>query len=363
MHVDARSNKVTIIAEAGVNHNGSVKHAEWLIDVAAEMGADAVKFQTFHTDDVLIKDVPKVKYQITNTNNNESQYDMIKALELSQAEFAYLNAHCRKRNITFLSTPFDLRSLDFLVNQLEMSRIKIASNEITNGPLLLAAAMTGKPILLSTGMSNLTDIEKALSVIAFGYVYPSGEASERAFQHAYQSEQGKACLKEKVTLLHCTSEYPATHASLNLRAIQTLATMFGLSVGYSDHSLGIDVPLVAIGLGARVIEKHFTLSKTMQGPDHVASLDPTELGKLVKAIRHMEDALGDGIKQPMPCEMETLKIMRRSLISNANIQIGDAFSCGNMVAKQPGTGISPMNYWDYLGRKANRSYEKDEMIS
>lgn len=363
MNIDARSNKIIIIAEAGVNHNGSVKNAELLIDVAAEMGADAVKFQTFNTDDVLIKGVPKVKYQIMNTNNNESQYDMIKALELSQAEFSYLNAHCLKRKVTFLSTPFDLNSLNFLVNQLEMSQIKIASNEITNGPLLLAAAMTGKPILLSTGMSNLTDIEKALSVIAFGYLHPMRAVSGLAFQDAYQSEQGKACLKEKVTLLHCTSEYPATHASLNLRAIQTLSTIFGLRVGYSDHSLGIEVPLVAIGLGARVIEKHFTLSKTMQGPDHVASLDPTELGKMVKVIRQMEDALGDGIKQPTPCEMETLKLMRRSLVSNANIQIGDVFNCDNMVAKQPGTGICPMNYWDYLGRKATCSYEKDEMIS
>lgn len=352
-----------IIAEAGVNHNGSLSMAKQLIDVAVDAGADIVKFQTFKTEDVVTKSAPKAKYQQVNTNNAGSQYEMIKALELSYDDFQVLNDYCKDKEITFLSTPFDLESLHFLVNRLDIPFIKIASGEITNGPFLLAAARTGKPIILSTGMSHLMEVEAALSLLAFGYTNQSALINSDALEKAYKSTEGKLALEEKVSILHCTTEYPAQFHHVNLRAIKTLANVFNLRVGYSDHTLGVEASIAAVAMGATIIEKHFTLDQNLSGPDHKASLEPHELKMLVQFIRHIEQAVGSGIKKPMPCELETLKVARRSLIANTAIDQGEYFTSVNMIAKRPGTGISPMYYWDYLSKIANKNYDKDEIIS
>ena len=318
-----------------------------------------------YTDEILAKDVPKVAYQIANTKDSSlSQYDMIKALELSQAAFLSLKGYCQKKGILFLSTPFDFGSLHFLVDQAEIACIKMASNEITNGPLLLEAAATQKPIILSTGMSTLDDIEDALSLLAFGYTRDLKEVTNKAqFKKAYHSQIGQQALKEKVSILHCTSEYPAPYNHVNLRVLKTLSEKFGLTVGYSDHTLGIEVSIAAVALGARIIEKHFTISRDLEGPDHLASLVPEELKSLVEGIRHVEQALGSGVKQPTETELEHLKIMRRSIVARNNITVGEIFSTHNITAKQPAAGISPMEYWEYLGKIAQRNYKKDEVIS
>lgn len=353
--------KITIIAEAGVNHNGSIELAKELIDIAAESGADAVKFQTYITDDVLIKSTPLVKYQLTSCGE-VSQYDLIKSLELRHDDFVNLKDYCITRNIEFLSTPFDVKSLLFLVNDLSMSHIKIASNEITNGPLLFAAAKTGKPIILSTGMSNIREIHDALALIAFGYIGTADTVSENALKTAYESKIGKTALEVNVSLLHCTSEYPAEFRNINLNAINTLRDCFHLAIGYSDHTRGIEIPIAAAAMGVTIIEKHFTKSRKLEGPDHQASLEPHELKKMIRSIRNVEIAMGDGKKLPAECELENMKIMRRSLVAKARINCGEAFSSSNLTTKQPGIGISPMKYWQYLGKISEKNYLRDEII-
>lgn len=358
-------NKVFIIAEAGVNHNGSEKLAFKLIDAAIEAGADAVKFQTFKTKNIITKHAEKAEYQKQATGEDESQYSMIKKLELPYESHYRLKEYCEKNNILFMSTAFDHESLKFLVNEIKVDILKISSGEITNGPLLLAHAQTGKDIILSTGMATLSEIEDALGVIAFGFINPKAthqKCSLQAFQEAYASKEGWRLLKAKLTLLHCTTEYPAPFEDINLKAMKTMNKAFKLDVGYSDHSRGITVPIAASTLGAKVIEKHFTIDKSLDGPDHQASLDPSELKDMVSAIRIVEKVMGTGIKAPVASEIKNKNIARKSLVAAEKIKKGDKYTHHNISCKRPGNGISPMKYWDFLSKKAKLEYSKDSFL-
>jgi N-acetylneuraminate synthase len=270
---------------------------------------------------------------------------------------------CRERGIEFLSSPFDLASLHFLVDGLGVARLKIASGEITNFPLLLAAARSGKDLILSSGMSTLGEIESALGVIAFGLgsaAMPTGDLAE--FRQAFSSLEGQSALREHVSLLHCTTDYPADFADVNLRAMNTMREAFGLTVGLSDHTLGIAVPIAAVARGAAIIEKHFTLDKTLSGPDHTASLNPEELGAMVQSIRQVERSLGRGVKYPTATETRNLSLVRRSLTAGCKIAKGEKFTSGNLTTKRPGTGVPAMFYWNYVGKTANRTYQEDDQI-
>lgn len=351
-----------IIAEAGVNHNGSLELAKKLIDAAALAGADAVKFQTFKADKLVSKSAPKAKYQNKNTDANESQYEMLKKLELDGDVHRELIDYCYTKNIEFLSTPFDADSLDLLVNGCNVSKIKIPSGEITNAPLILKIAQTGKPVILSTGMSTLGDIEAALGILAFGYLKITEKPSIKNFMSAYISKEGQSILQQKVILLHCTTEYPAPFSEVNLRNIETLKTAFNLPVGFSDHTQGIAIPLAAAARGAILIEKHFTLDKNLPGPDHKASLEPQELKAMIEGIRQIEQALGTTVKVPTFTEQRNRDIVRKSLVAARDICQGEAFSEKNLVIKRPGDGISPIHYWDWLGKMADRNFKQDEQV-
>jgi N-acetylneuraminate synthase len=354
--------KTYIIAEAGVNHNGSLTMAMELIDVAAQCGADAIKFQTFRAENLVSKGAGKAEYQKQTTDMEESQFDMIKRLELDETAHHKLNEHCRVRGIQFLSTPFDGDSLQLLTNCFKLPYIKISSGEITNGPFLLEIARTAKPVILSTGMSTLGEIEMALGVLAFGYLGQDIHPSLEAFQEAYLSIEGRQLLQQKVRLLHCTTEYPAPFSEVNLRAMDTLRCAFDLAVGFSDHTPGIAVPIAAVARGAEIIEKHFTLDRNLPGPDHKASLEPNELKKMIEAIRQIEEALGCSYKLPAPSEIKNKMVARESLVANQLIKKGEKFTTENLTTKRPGTGLSPMFYWKFLGRTAQRNYENDERV-
>ncbi len=356
------NHRILVIAEAGVNHNGSLDLALQLVEAAAAAKADVVKFQTFVPEEVISQHAPKAGYQQQTTGTQESQLDMVRKLWLPSDGFRTLQTRCRERGIGFLSTPFDLGSLEFLAKDLDVPAIKIASGEITNAPLLLNAARSGKDILLSTGMATLAEVEIALGVLAFGYVGLNQSPSASAFADAFASPQGRNALAARVTLLHCTTEYPAPFGDVNLRAMNTMRTAFGLPVGYSDHTLGISVPLAAAALGACVIEKHFTLDRSLPGPDHKASLIPDELASMVAAIREVEAALGSHMKLPSASERPNLAIARKSLVARRAIRKGECFSPENLAAKRPGTGLSPMLYWDCLRQVAKRDYAADEII-
>lgn len=352
---------VYIIAEAGVNHNGSVEMAKKLIEVAADAGADAVKFQTFKAERLVSRTAQKAEYQKRTTGVGESQFEMIKKLELDIATHHTLQQHCHICGIEFLSTPFDIDSVQMLV-ELGVSRLKIPSGEITNAPLLLSIARTGLPVILSTGMSTLGDVERALSVLAFGY--KGGTAPrQQAFIEAYMSREGQEALRERVTLLHCTTEYPAPLSDVNLSAIDTLHAAFRLPVGYSDHTEGIVIPVAAVARGACIIEKHFTLDRSLPGPDHKASLEPEELNALVQVIRRVAEALGSPIKTPAHVELKNMNIARKSLVAAHPIAKGEVFTEENLTVKRPGGGRSPMEYWDVLGTVAQRDYGQDEMVT
>jgi N-acetylneuraminate synthase len=353
---------VQILAEAGVNHNGSLDRALALVDVAADAGADAVKFQTFQSGAVISHHAVKAEYQIRNTGKAESQLEMVKKLELDFPAHERLVRQCERRGIEFLSTPFDLPSVDLLVKGLQVRRIKVASGEITNAPLLLRVAEAGLPVLLSTGMSTLGDIEDALAVLAFGFLGGGVSPTQAAFAKAYRDAEGQRLLQQNVILLHCTTEYPAPFTDVNLRAMDALAAAFGLPVGYSDHTPGISASMAAAARGACVIEKHFTLDRTLPGPDHKASLEPSELAAMVKAIREVELALGSPRKLVAASEEKNQVIARRSLVAAASIQTGQPFTADNLTSKRPGTGISPIHYWDLLGKAADRDYQQDELI-
>lgn len=358
----AAASRVLIIAEAGVNHNGSEELALRLIDAAAAAGADIVKFQTFKTGRVIARHAPKARYQTENCGAGESQFEMVQKLELDGAAFGRLAAHCAARTIEFLSTPFDEESLELLVRALPVRRLKIPSGEITNAPLLLQAARSGLPLIVSTGMAALGEIEAALGVIAFGLLERDGTPGRAAFDAAWADPAGRALLRDRVTLLHCTSEYPAPLEEVHLRAMETMHRAFGLAVGYSDHTQGITVPVAATALGARVIEKHFTLDRALPGPDHRASLEPDELAAMVTAIRATERALGNPLKVLQPGEVNTRHVARKSLMAACDIAAGTPFTPANLTTKRPGSGRSPFDYWSLLGTPAGRDYAADELI-
>lgn len=354
---------VFIIAEAGVNHNGSLEMGRQLVDAAAEAGADAVKFQTFKATALVSRHAPKAAYQLRTTEQAESQFEMIRKLELSEGNHRALIEHAAGRGIAFLSTPFDAESLDLLVDVFGLKTIKLPSGEITNGPLLLHAARSGRRLVLSTGMSSLGEVESALAILAFGYVANwDARPSRAAFEAAYLSSEGRQALRDRVVLLHCTTEYPTAPCEVNLRAMDTLATAFGLPVGYSDHTEGIHIPIAAVARGAVLVEKHFTLDRRLPGPDHKASLEPGELAAMVKAIRDVESAFGDGIKRPMPSEIRNRDVARKSLVAVRPIAKGELFTSDNVTSKRPGNGLSPIAYWEYLGRSAQRAYAPDDQI-
>ncbi|KAB2928671.1 MAG: N-acetylneuraminate synthase [Dechloromonas sp.] len=354
---------IYVIAEAGVNHNGSLERAKALIDAAQAAGADAVKFQTFRATEIVSRDAAKAAYQQQTTGASESQFEMLKRLELSVVDHVKLKQHASDCGIEFLSTPFDAVSLDFLVRELDMQTVKIPSGEITNAPFLLRIARTGCRIILSTGMATLADVEAALGVLAFGMLeaksVPRGADS---FAAAFASPAAQALLSKQVTLLHCTTEYPAPIGEINLRAMDTLHAAFGLPVGYSDHTAGIHVPVAAVARGAVVLEKHFTLDRELPGPDHRASLEPDELAAMIGAVRDIELALGSGIKIPSPSEMPNRAVARRSLTVSTDLRAGELLTEANLVCKRPGSGVSPMLYWDRLGKPATRNYVAEEQI-
>ncbi len=353
-----------IIAEAGVNHNGDEKLAFKLVDAAHKAGADIVKFQTFKAKKLVTASATQAEYQIKNSQKQESQLAMLSRLELSYEVHHQLLAYCNKLGIEFLSTAFDSESLDFLVNDLGLKMLKIPSGELTNAPLVLEHARAGCDLIVSTGMATLAEVEAALAVIAFGStVEENCQPSTEAFQAAYFSIEGQQALTEKVTLLHCTTEYPTPMVDINLKAMDTLAAAFKLPVGYSDHSAGITVPIAAVAKGARLIEKHFTLDKSMPGPDHKASLEPDELSAMVQAIKATEIALGDGIKGPRPSEFKNKAVARKSLVAAGNIKVGELFDKNNLVVMRPGMGICPSQYWTYLGKAAEKDYQAGELIN
>lgn len=330
--------KVYIIAEAGVNHNGSFELAIQLCDMAKNTGVDAIKFQTFNTEINVMKDCGMAEYQISNVGKSISHWDMIKGLELTHMEFEKIKAYCDRINIEFLSTPSEKESLHFLLT-LGMDKIKISSGEITNVPFLRSIGRLKKQVILSTGMSDLGEIEDALDVLT------------------------KAGTKrEDVTILHCNSEYPTPMEDVNLRAMCTIKESLKVNVGYSDHTLGIEVPIAAVALGATIIEKHFTLSKTMEGPDHKASLEPNELKAMVKAIRNIEKALGNGIKKASVSEIKNINICRKGIVAAKNIKKGEVFSEDNLTVKRPMVGVSAVEWDIAIGKSACRDFMKDETI-
>lgn len=352
-----------IIAEAGVNHNGDEKLAFELVDAAYRAGADIVKFQTFKAKNLVTAEAKQADYQVTNTQKQESQLAMLSRLELSYDAHHELVKHCQSLGIEFLSTAFDSESLDFLVNDLGLKRLKIPSGEITNAPLVLEHAQTGCELIVSTGMATLSEIEAVLGVIAFGYTADKNtKPNELAFQQAYASDEGQRALKNKVTILHCTTEYPAPMEEINLKAMDTLGRAFDLPAGYSDHSQGITIPIAAVARGAVLIEKHFTLSHKMEGPDHKASLEPSELAAMVKSIRQVELALGSTVKVPTVSEVKNKAVARKSLVAVKEIKAGDCFSSDNLTIKRPGDGISPYKFWDLLGTQATQDYQAGEQI-
>lgn len=352
-----------LIAEAGVNHNGFLKQAKELIEVARQAGADAVKFQTFRAGQLASLRAGKTPYQKKTTRESESQLEMLRRLELDEKAHRELSEYCRKQGIEFLSTPFDETSVNLLAHQLKLKRLKVPSGEITNARLLLAIGRTGLPIMMSTGMATREEIKQAVSVFAFAWLFPlEARPSQAAFREAFKSKKGQRVLKEKVTLLQCTSEYPAPFGEINLRAMDDLQSYFGIPVGLSDHSRGIAVALAAVARGAVVIEKHFTLDRNLPGPDHKASLEPSELKAMVEGIRQVEEALGSSRKSPTPSELKNRSVVRRSLVAGRRIRKGEKFTEENLTAKRPEGGISPMRYWEVLGKPAPRDFEADEAV-
>lgn len=331
-------NKTLIIAEAGVNHNGDINLAKQLVDAAAEAGADLVKFQTFNANRLVTRNAKKADYQNQTTDGQESQYEILRQLELSTEMHDELISYCAIRDIGFFSTGFDIESIDLLMS-LGQDCIKIPSGEITNLPYLRHIGGLGKTVIFSTGMATLGEIEAAIEVL----------------------EQA-GTLRSKITVLHCTTEYPTPMAEVNLSAMQNIHSAFGVSVGYSDHTSGIEVAIAAVALGALVIEKHFTLDRNLPGPDHKASLEPKELKAMVAAIRNIEVALGDGLKRITPSETKNKPIVRKSLVAMQDIIKGEVFTEKNLTTKRPGTGISPMRWDEVIGRKAHRNFSEDELI-
>ena len=329
---------VFIIAEAGVNHNGSLDLAKKLVDVACSAGADAVKFQTFKAKNLSTKSSQKANYQKKTTNKEESQFDMLKKLELDINAHKELISYCKKKEIIFLSSPFDLESID-LLNDLGLEIFKIPSGEITNLPYLKHLGKLNKKIILSTGMSNMNEIRGALDILI-----------------------NSGTKKNNITILHANTEYPTPMEDVNLRAMVSIGEELDIKFGYSDHTLGIEVDIAAVAMGATCIEKHFTLDKNMEGPDHKASLEPDQLKEMVRAIRNIEIALGDGVKKPSQSEIQNLEIVRKSIVAKTIIKKGDVLNENNLAIKRPGGGLSPMHWYKVINTKAKRDYQEDELI-
>ncbi len=328
-----------IIAEAGVNHNGSIEIAKKLIDAGAAAGVDYVKFQTFKSEKVISKNAKKADYQIANTADNvESQLEMVKKYELDKDTHLELIDYCNLKGVKFLSSPFDLESIDLLV-ELGVELFKIPSGEITNLPYLRKVASLKKDIILSTGMCNLADIETAISILV-----------------------ANGARRESITILHCNTEYPTPMVDVNLSAMNTIRNAFNVNVGYSDHTLGIEIPIAATALGATVIEKHFTLDRNMEGPDHIASLEPNSLTDMVKAIRNIDIALGNGIKLPSASETKNIAIARKSIVAAQDLKVGDVITEENITVKRPGSGISPLKWDELIGKKIKKNLEADELL-
>jgi N,N'-diacetyllegionaminate synthase len=330
--------RTLIIAEAGVNHNGDLELAKQLIDVAAKAGADYVKFQTFSADRIVSRSASKADYQQQATGASETQYEMLKRLELSHEMHLELIKHCEMQSIKFLSTGFDIESVELLVD-LGIDLIKIPSGEITNLPCLRFIGSLGLPVILSSGMSTMKEIGDALLIL-----------------------EQTGLRRDQITVLHCTTEYPAPMSEVNLRAMNNICTTFGVAVGYSDHTVGIEVSIAAVALGASVIEKHFTIDRSLPGPDHRASLEPNELIAMVKAIRNVEVALGSDVKEPTISEIKNIRIVRKSILAGRKIEVGEILSASNLVVKRPGDGVSPMHWDQLIGQIASRNYLPDEMI-
>lgn len=331
-----RNDRVLIIAEAGVNHNGKLDIAMKLAETAKKCGADVVKFQTFNVNKLVSRHAQMAEYQKKNMGSEDTQATMLNRLALSEDDFIQLSEYCKNIGIGFLSTPFDIDSIHFLDDIQDIW--KIPSGEITNYPYLVEIAKTGKDVILSTGMSTLDEVKDAWNVLL---------------------ESGSG----EITLLHCTTEYPAPYEEVNLNEMKTLQEAFHCPVGYSDHTKGIEVPIAAVAMGAGIIEKHFTLDKTMEGPDHKASLEPYELKNMVEAIRNIESAMGTGEKKPSDSELKNIEIVRKSIVATKDIRTGELFTEENLTTKRPGTGISPMRWNDVIGMKANRDYSEDELIN
>lgn len=360
---DHSMNKTTVIAEAGVNHNGSLDLAYQLVDAASAAGADYVKFQTFVAERLVTRMAQKASYQTRNTDSSGSQFEMLRSLELKPKFHRILADYSKKNNIQFLSTPFDIDSARFLVDEVGIETIKIPSGELTNAPFLLDIARLKKPMILSTGMATIGEIETALSIIAFGLVAPAAnEPNLESFRAAFRSVEGQRFLSDYVSLLHCTTEYPAPLHEVNLYAMKTMRRTFQLPVGYSDHTPGIAVSIAAVALGARIIEKHFTLDKTLPGPDHKASLETSELNELILGIRAVEQSLGSYVKIPRPSEIPNIPIARKSLVAARSISTGELFSRENLTTKRPGSGVSAIHFWDWIGQKASQNFNEDDLI-
>lgn len=328
--------KILIIAEAGVNHNGSLELAKKLVDVAKECGADIVKFQTAKLESLVSKYAPMAEYQKNNIGQEKSQSDMLKDLLLAFEDFVELKKYCEEVGIEFLSTPFDIESIHFLKDMVRLW--KVPSGEITNLPYLVEIAKTKMPVILSTGMCEMEEIEAAVEILR---------------------QNGT----EDITLLHCNTQYPTPYEDVNLRAMNGLKERFSVKVGYSDHTKGIEVSIAAVAMGATVIEKHFTLDKNLEGPDHKASLEPSELEQMIQSIRNIESALGDEDKKPSPSEKPNIAVARKSIVAARKIMAGEIFSEENLTTKRPGNGISPMKWYEVMGKKAPRDFEEDELIS
>ena len=355
------NNNVTIIAEAGVNHNGDRDTAFALVDMAAASGASAVKFQTFNARR-LAAGAPKADYQKTNGSENESQQEMLARLELPESWHGDLQRHARSLGIEFLSTAFDLQSFHFL-RSLDLPVYKVPSGELTNAPLLWAFANSQVPLIVSTGMATLGEVEQALAVLAHGYCHDWEPGSVAEIWRHWSQSSALEALRGKVTLLHCTSQYPVAVEEVNLAAMDTLATTFRLPVGYSDHTLGVAIPVAAVARGARVIEKHFTLDRSMPGPDHRASLEPDELTDMVRQIRTVEVALGNGLKRVQPSEWNTRQAARQQLIAARPIRRGQVLGHEDLATARAGQGLSPVRFWDLVGRVADQDYAPGEVIT
>ena len=362
-----------IIAEAGVNHNGSEKLAFELVDAAVAAGVDIVKFQIFKADNLVTPEAKQADYQIKNlessdvfgcSKTSQTQHQMLEELELSYDSHLAVKAYCDHLGIEYLSTAFDSESLSFLINIMGLTRLKIPSGEITNAPFVLEHAKSGCDLIVSTGMATIDEIELALSVIAFGYLNQNNDkaVSLNKCQQAYQSELGQKYLKNKVTLLHCTTEYPAPVDEVNLNVMQSMREHFNLPVGYSDHTSGIVIPIAATAKNACVIEKHFTLSREMKGPDHKASVEPNELIQMVKGIRQVELALGGYIKEPTISELKNKVVARKSILAKEFILKGDRLTSNNLVIMRPGSGLSPIHYWEAIDTYAVKDFKQGELI-